>query len=410
MTYEIDTDTKDAVLTLRRAHNRVMRHEETYLYSGVILLGKSEMREDIPTACTNGRDKFYNPDFMNSLCIEETVFIVLHEALHVQLRHLQRYTDLCKEDMQLANAAMDYVVNDIILSLKDKALAKMPKDGLHNAKFHDWSVREIYNFLRNGKNKDGQSEGKPEKNSAGNEVAIGGKKYKVEAMDKHDGSLIEELSPEETKKLNEGINDAIQQSGLLAGLKGGNLPRAIQEMLQPEINWVEALNEFVSARVRGNDEYTFARLNRKRLGSGLYRPTTYSEKVGRIVCAIDTSGSITSGQIDKFATELASICDACNPDEVLVLWWDAEVCGEQRFSNSYSNMREMFKPEGGGGTRVGCVSDYMLANNIQADCMVVFTDGYVENNISWQVRVPVLWVVTENTEFIPPAGKVVKFK
>jgi predicted metal-dependent peptidase len=401
---------EDAINSLRRAHNRVMRHDETYLLSGVVLLGETSLRDDIPTACTNGRDKFYNPSFINPLIIEELVFLVLHEAWHIQLRHIQRYPDLIAEDPQTANAAMDYVVNDIIINLKDKTLAKMPKGGLYDPKFHDWSVREIYNFLRNGKNKDGKDEGKPQPSPDGKDTTIGGKKYKMEPMDSHDTTMVDQLSPEEAKELNDSINDAIQEAGLFAGIKGDTLPRAVSELLQVEVKWEDELREFVSARVRGNDEYTFAKLNRKRLASGLYRPSTYNEKVGTVVCAIDTSGSITPKQIDKFATELASICDVCNPDEVLVLWWDTSVKGEQRFSGTYSNLRHMFKPVGGGGTRVSSVSDYLIANRVEADCMVVFTDGYVESDINWRTPVPTLWVVTENTRFVPPAGRVVNFK
>jgi hypothetical protein len=37
----------------------------------------------------------------------------------------------------------------------------------------------------------------------------------------------------------------------------------------------------------------------------------------------------------------------------------------------------------------------------------VFTDGYVEHDIEWQITAPTLWMVTENKDFNPPTGKLV---
>jgi predicted metal-dependent peptidase len=42
--------------------------------------------------------------------------------------------------------------------------------------------------------------------------------------------------------------------------------------------------------------------------------------------------------------------------------------------------------------------------------VIVFTDGYLEHHIQWNVGKPTLWVLPEsgsNTNFSPPAGKVV---
>ena len=162
---------------LKKAHIAIMRHRETYLYSGVLMLGESTIRNDIATAATNGRDKFYNENFIMNLTPEEVTAIVLHEGLHVFLKHMMRHTDLIAEDPRLANAAMDYVVNDIIVNLKDKALAKLPKGGLYDPKFHDWSVREIYNYLKTGTNKEGEDEGEPEETQGDDgetEIDLGG--------------------------------------------------------------------------------------------------------------------------------------------------------------------------------------------------------------------------------------------
>ena len=45
--------------------------------------------------------------------------------------------------------------------------------------------------------------------------------------------------------------------------------------------------------------------------------------------------------------------------------------------------------------------------NIKAECVVIFTDGYLENDVKWDINSPTLWLVTQNKGWIPPAGKVV---
>jgi predicted metal-dependent peptidase len=64
----------------------------------------------------------------------------------------------------------------------------------------------------------------------------------------------------------------------------------------------------------------------------------------------------------------------------------------------------MLKPLGGGGTHVGCVSEYMIKSSVNAEVLVIFTDGYVESDIKWEVNAPTMWFVTENGRFEPPNG------
>jgi predicted metal-dependent peptidase len=134
-----------------------------------------------------------------------------------------------------------------------------------------------------------------------------------------------------------------------------------------------------------------------------------SERIGRIVVAIDTSGSISQQAIAKVGEALASIGEACNPEEIRVLWWDTMVHGEQVFAGTYDGMKELLKPLGGGGTLASCVSQYVVETGLQADCLINFTDGYLESNIDWATSIPTLWIVDGNDRFSPPKGKVVKF-
>lgn len=445
--------TSAAEQMLKKAHVRLMRHRKTYLYSGVLLLGTSTVNNrKASTACTDGINKYYNSDFLieQTKTLAKISGVVLHEALHVFLKQIPRHKDLWEEDPQVTNAAADYVVNAIIKDIENEdraAIAALPApankvdpvvilpDGaLYDEKFVNWSMRQIYNYLKKEDKQDepeqgepgdmpeqGQDSGggtKPEKQDKKGEpdertsVTVDGKEYSLETLDEHDTSGVSDMGEEEIKEMIEQIDRGIQEAGLLAGLSGVKLPRAIQELMEPEVKWEDAVQDFFVSHTRGNTDYTFSKFNRRRIVDDIYRPSTYKDRLSHVVLAIDTSGSISQHEINRVTSLIVMLCEQCMPEELSVLWWDTQVHGKQDFTEgAFANLRSALKPMGFGGTRVSCVSEYMVANRMDADCLIVFTDGYVEHDITWDVRVPALWVVKGNEQFVPPAGgKLVKFK
>ena len=180
-------------------------------------------------------------------------------------------------------------------------------------------------------------------------------------------------------------------------------------MLAPKVDWRHELREFVSSSTRGNDEFTWRRMNKRHMANDIYLPSVENETIGEVVVGIDTSGSIGDKELSAFASELASICELVEPELVRVIWWDYDVHGEQVFTDNYANIGAMLKPLGGGGTRVTSVNDYINEKKITADCVLIFTDGYVESDITWTISSPTLWFVTQAKGFVAPnGGKVVE--
>ena len=401
---------------IRKAHKDVMSNRYTYTLGGPIMLGDTTIDDTVPTACTNGRDKMYGREFMDKRTQAEATGIVMHEAVHVLLRHIPRHMDLIKEDPKLANAAMDYADNAYIRGLTGYGDWFVLPDGhLYDEQFENWSVRNIYNFLKKGRNPDKPEEQPTQpsrkQDEKGNEsVEVSGKSYDLETGDSHDPTMIEDMTEEQQEDLDKKINQAIQEASVLAGVMGADLPKQISELLNPEPDFKTVTQEFFQSTTRGTDEYTFRQFNRKRLADNLYRPSTYCERLGRVIIANDTSGSIGGEAMAKWLDWMAYLCDQCSPDEVQVLWWDSRVVGDQTLTGSYSNLREVLKPIGGGGTVVSSVAEYIKAEHIEADCVIVFTDGYTESDIKWDINIPTLWIVTDNLSFKPPVGRVVNFK
>ena len=379
---------------IKKAHVALMRSPHTALYSGVMLMGNSEVTEGSFTAYTDGKNKRYSKSFLESITEDTQIRgLVLHENLHVALKHMQRGVGMWKENAKLANQAADYVVNSIIMGIqsKDTNLIKLPDGGLYDRQFENWSMREVYDYLKQNQDEDEQS---------------GGKGGSGDSLDEHDFEASQELSDEQVKELSQAVDNALREGGLLAGRMGGEMPREISDLLEPKVNWRGALREFISNATKGVEELTWAKMNKRYLVNDMYLPSTYSETVGELIVAIDTSGSIGGVELTEFASEVSAICNTVEPEQVRMIWWDAQVHGEQIFKPSeYNNIASLLKPLGGGGTHVSCVNKYIEDKKLSAEAIIVLTDGYVEDRVDWTTSIPTLWMVTQNKSFNPPAGK-----
>ena len=434
---------------VKKGHIALMKHPETALYSGVMLMGKSEVIDSVFTAYTDGVNKRYSKPFIEAITEEPKLRgLILHENLHVALKQIPRGKDMFKEDRKIANMSADFVVNDIIKNIKgcigqtSEPIVTLPDGALYDPFFHNWSMREVYNHIRkenpqrqkpqpqqgNAQGGEGDDEGggdgddeeqsenpsqggKPNKDDGkikanGEEYDMGGNDF-----DEHDWeSFVEGLTEEQRKDLSDNIDRCLREGGMLAGRMGAKMPRAITDLLEPKIDWREVLREFVTSITKGTDEYTWRKMNKRHLANDYYLPSMENESIGEVVIGIDTSGSIGGAELTEFATELASIMEVVTPEAVRVLWWDTVVHGEQIFKpEDYSNIASLLKPLGGGGTHVSCVSEYINKEKINAECVIVFTDGYVENDIEWNITMPTLWMITLNKNLDIPSGKKVIF-
>lgn len=378
---------------IKKAHIALMKHPETALYSGVMMLGKSEVVDDCPTAKTDGFNKYYGRKFIEGLTDNTLRGLILHENLHVALNHIGRFRREFMKNAHHMNVCADYVVNDVINHLEDKSLCELPKGALFEPKYHNWSVNEILKDLDEQDNERDQSRN-------------GSSTDGLETLDEHDfEGTGDGMSPQEQKEMSQKIENALKEGSILAGKVGGKIPRAIDELFEPKILWNELMREFISSTCKGTDEYTWRKFNKRMLANDLYLPSMENESVGELIIACDTSGSIGQTELTIFATELQAICNTVTPELIRILWWDYEVCSEQIFRpDQYEDISKVLKVEGGGGTRLSCVSEYITKERINADAIIVFTDGWVEQDIQWNMSTPTLYIVNGRKDFEGTAG------
>ena len=362
--------------------------------AGVLMIGQRTVRDDIPTACTNGRDEMYGRAFVDGLSDPELRFLVLHESYHKLYRHLTTWRHLYKEDPELANQACDYVINPKIADDNRDGFAVMPERGLLDWRFHEWDSAAVFNILKQEREDgEGQSRGRP-----------------GDGFDEHDWEGAQELTETEQRELARDIDEAIRQGALIAGKMGTGVDRDLTELLQPQVDWREVMREFISTTCSGNDYSTWKRPNRRYISAGIYMPSGVSESVEGVVVAGDMSGSIGQREQSVILTEAKQMFDTVHPNWVRMLYWDTEVCSDEKYEqHELEDFIKSTKPVGGGGTNVECVPAHMAKHGINAQAAIVITDGHLYGGWGkWSC--PVLWVIIDNKKAKPDVGTVVHVK
>lgn len=289
--------------------------------------------------------------------------------------------------------ACDYVINIELVDegKRSGGFVSLPQGGLINEKFRGLNSAEVFNLLP------------PQPQGGGGGGGDG------DGFDEHDWEGADGLNDAEKTELAKEIDQAIRQGAILAGKVGGNVDRSFTDLMSAKVDWKEALREFVSSVSQGKDDSTWRKPNRRWLQHDIYMPSTISESMGRVVVAIDTSGSIYGEVLNRFISEVASVMQNMNPEQVDLLYWDCEVAGHEVYGlNDADRMTSSTKPKGGGGTSPKCITQYMRKHKIDPVCAIILTDGYVGNDWGGQWNCPTLWTITSDIK--SPIGQTIKIE
>ena len=331
------------------------------------------------TAYTDGRCIGFGVDFCTKLSDEELMFLCLHESMHVILMHVWRQDG---RRLDLFNIAADAVINRDL-----KALGyTMPKDGV----LVDWvaeahSTEEVYaRLLRENppQERTGTSsgEGKP-----GEHGGTGGGGWDGEG----------DLAPAASAADEANIEATIMAAAKMAkacGDKSSLVERIVGGGLTPSVSWTDVLREVVTSATR--DDYTYRRLNRRMLPK-LVLPTLWSESIGGLVIGVDTSGSVSEGELNQIASEISAIVSDCRPEFVEVVYCDTSVSSSERFDKGDDIT---LHPTGGGGTRFSPVFEHAAGLSEPIAALIYLTDLWGDTEECEAPPYPVIWACTDQSK------------
>lgn len=337
------------------------------------------IKEDssIPTMATDGESIVYNPQWTESLSLDETTFVLAHETLHCVFDHMGRRGARTPNRW---NQAADYVINEILIKQR---IGSMPHGGLYN----------------------------PQLTAQGNNTAEGVYKLLPESSENkksgQKGGALDQVHDAGSKQ-GTGSTDAATQAAASAALKvrviqaknaakmqgklSADLDRLVDDMVKPKVDWKAVLRRFISERAKV--DATFARPKRRFLAEDLYLPSLNGQKMGKLAIAVDCSGSVDQRLLNLFSAEINAIREDMRPSGLDIIYFDSKVCKTTSVSDEESLT---IKPVGGGGTAFSPVFEHVNAMTEEPACVVFLTD-LICHDFGPRPAYPVLWCVLEGVQ------------
>jgi predicted metal-dependent peptidase len=335
---------------------------------------------NITAAATDGKDVFFNPNFLNSLPSPQQDGLLLHEILHAALLHPLR---LRERDPQQWNIAADIVVNGMILS---QTGFELPEGRLRDQKLEHLSVEEVYELLPPNAADRFQLNNPdlltPNVGDLIRSTTAENGSANIQQPERIDSNYAQDLTAH--------WQQAFQQATAVANSsKPSSLPQGIdrewEPVVNPQLDWQSYLWQYLA-----QNPTDFQGFDRRFVGRGLYLEALQGESV-RVYIAVDTSGSIKATELGLFLAEVRSILGAY-PHLVCDLYYvDSDVYGPHTLT-SYSTLPI---PCGGGGSSFRVFFDRITETcneQVQPVC-IYLTDGYGEFPTT-EPSLPTLWVVT----------------
>jgi predicted metal-dependent peptidase len=425
----------------------ILRHP----FFGCLVLRLQLVEEtSIPTMATNGRQLFYSPEFVCSLTEAELIFVLVHEVLHCAYLHFDRVGTRKLDEF---NVAADYAINRDLVKQGIGKMPKEglydPKYG------SELSAEEIHHMLfgnkpeakpeeeqgeeqsasqgnpsqgtpeageddssgsddassqgEGGSADDGQGEGSGQGTGDGQGSSQAGQ---GEGSGKESGAEGEtpapidprtqggmggffpdsSQSPAEREELTQEWEMAVRQAVSVAkahGSKPGEFARIIEELNKSTQDWRAILREFIEQSTTKAE--TWKRPSTRFASSGLHLPGKRSDGINKLVCVIDTSGSIDMDCLSQFITELNEAFDTGIVDNLVVLYNDVSVYLIEEFSigETIETGKNKFRC---GGTNFFDAMRIIGEDHTDAAGVLFFTDLDV-SEYGLDPLIPVLWAV-----------------
>lgn len=307
-----------------------------------------------PTAATDGRNFYYNRDFISKLDKQELVFLFAHEVEHVVYDHMGRRGSRLPK---LWNAAADFVINNELLEHKIGKLPNPKTTGVtpcFDEKYKGLCAEEVYEQLLDDPN------------------------AQFPEFDIHiePGGTGDSMSEDERAEFEQEIKAAVLQAAKAAG--AGKVPAGIKRMLNeltdPQMDWRDILNMKFQSTIKS--DYTWMRCSRKTQSMGIYLPSTNVDVRIEAAIAVDTSGSMSDSMLRDLISEVKGIMGQFTDFKLHVWCFDTKVHNLQVFTPDNIDEIDTYDIQGGGGTDFMCNWEFMVENDITPERFVMMTDGY----------------------------------
>ena len=387
---------QEAITALNKTKVKLMSAPDTTFFTTVLFSLRHLWDYNIPTACTNGREIRYNPDFFMKHTPAQRLGLLLHETYHVIFMHMLRVNG---RNMAKWNVATDYAINILLID----GGFELPPGGLIDKQYRGLSAEAIYDLLPEPDPEDVEYHFTDEAGSGdpadGNGSTDASQAIEANAAGAGSADALE-------RDLQDVLIRAQMQSKM-AGDKPGTIPGEIElyinRLLKPKLPTATLLRKFFYDM--GKEDYSWQRPNR-RFFPKHHLPSLYSEVLGHIAFFGDMSASVTDAQVLRYVSEISGVMKQLKPKRLTLGTFDVVIRDVEEIKTIGALSQKTFT--GRGGTDIEPVLEWAVTNKPKA--LVVFTDGhfYFREHFP-DPKCPVMWLINDNPKFDPPFGKVVHY-
>lgn len=353
---------------------------------------KAEKPERCKSIGTDVRALYYNPEYIRGLSLEQTQFVLAHEALHCALSHFARRQHRVRHRWDIA---CDLAINPLLI----KEGLKPPPGVLYDVGYEGMMAEEIYPYIKDDMEDETHDEHFYSEEHRGggtgggdelpdDESGGGAGSGETRAGDSAGGPrpLTETEQEQLAVQWRQRLAGAAQQA-MQAGKLGGNLARLVEHLLQPQLPWRMLLARYMTAVAR--DDYSYQRPSRRE--GDFILPSLKSAQV-EVVVVLDTSGSITDEEMREFVSEIDAIKGQMRA-RLILHGCDAELCANGPWVfEPWEAFRMPDGLKGRGGTRFTPVFEWLERERMRPDLVVYFTDADGQFP-RLEPQFPVLWLV-----------------
>ena len=380
--------------------SRILMMRNLPFFGLLSLYLEPEFSNSCPTVGTDGRKLLMNPQFVDKMTERQFNWILLHEVMHIVLKHLWRRG---ARDPMTWNIACDYCIHSMMRDEMNYSSypTEQPPGILYDPKYRDMTADQIYDDIVKNQGAGG---------GAGNG---GGSLLDDHSQWGSNGGNNEGEGEEGGAHSETEWDNRIQTAATASEMKGcGNLPAGIERILRrlrkPLKDWRSLLNQYMVATP---DDYGWSPPDYRTQDMDVFLPDLTDErpnKLDNVVIWIDASGSMNDEEIMKVFSEAVGILDQFGGKVNGWLgFFDHDAYELNRFEE-VSDLRSI-RPRGGGGTNFTApfVSMYEQLDGQNITCVVFMTDGEASWPSMEQTRgVPIVWLFTyDNDHNRPPFGQ-----
>jgi predicted metal-dependent peptidase len=343
--------------TFETARAGLVKTKSLMFFASALLQTRFVEDKTCPTAWTDMTVIGYNPAFIEGLDMPTAKFVIIHELMHIILKHGLRRGS---RDPVRFNEAADFAIN---IMLKDLGFSVW-KWALIDPKYRGMTAEQIYALREQQNDKQGKGQGQGQ--------GQGGKPEPGQGGLGSDLRPVPAATPEQAAAIDHEISKTIARATAIAkqhGVMPGTLEAVVSVGYEDPVPWETVLIDYLTASIAQDENWS----RRNRRHSEVILPSYKSNGMDELTIVADSSGSMFTRKIfERVAVAVNHIVTVIKPMVVRVVWADDAECSNTDIFEDGEDV--VLHPKGGGGTDLRKPLHYVA--QFDPEVVLLLTDGY----------------------------------